>query len=129
MGEDIVSIFNIWREGRGGVMRKEFEDAMTRMKGANGAARAAFLNNVSQTCSEVNAFYASASGPERKAFLKQARESSRQMWASGDWPSALGLAIALLNAESRFVPGDDAAYVRIQTHRIIKEAATLIARH
>jgi hypothetical protein len=44
------------------------------------------------------------------------------MWNSGDWPSALGVGISCLNAESRFLPGADASYVKQGTDRIIKEA-------
>jgi hypothetical protein len=44
------------------------------------------------------------------------------MWARGDWPSALGLGISCLNAESHHVPGDDAAYVRSVTDQLIEEA-------
>lgn len=44
-----MSILDRWREARGNVMRKELEDAMARMRGANESARSAFFNNVDQT--------------------------------------------------------------------------------
>jgi hypothetical protein len=97
---------------------------MARMEGANDPAKSAFLNNVNQTLDEVINACTSASDLERKALLKQMKEASLQMWKSGDWPSALGLAISCLNAESRFVPGEDALYVRNATDRIIQEAKT-----
>jgi hypothetical protein len=118
-----VGILDMWREARGAVLRKEYEDVMARMRDANPPAKAAFLNNVHQTIDHVIGFYSSASVPGRKAFLKKMRKASLKMWHSGDRPSALGLGISCLNAESRFVPGDDASYVKLETGRIIKEAA------
>ena len=44
------------------------------------------------------------------------------MWRQGAWPSALGFEIMCFNVESRFLPGADAAYVKAQTDKIIKEA-------
>jgi hypothetical protein len=117
-----VGILDMWREARGAVLRKEYEDTMARMRDANAPAKAAFLNNIHQTIDHVVDTYSSASKVERKAFLAQARKSCLEMWNSGDWPSSLGLAVSCLHAESRFVPGDDAAYVRRETSRLIKEA-------
>ena len=45
------------------------------------------------------------------------------MWNSGDWPSALGLCISCLNIESEYLPGEDAAYVKTETDKIIEQAA------
>src|ERR1035437_1172517 len=123
LGGMTVGILDMWREAHGAVLRKEYEDVMARMRDANPPAKAAFLNNVHQTIDHVIGFYSSASVPGRKAFLKKMREASLKMWNSGDWPSALGLGISCLNTESRFVSGDDASYVKLETDRIIKEAA------
>jgi len=117
-----VGILQMWREARGGVLRREYEDAMARMCDANPAARSAFLNNIHQTIYVIE-FYSSASKSERKAFLKEMRKAGIDMWNSGDWPSALGLGISCLNAQCRFVPGDDAVYVKLETDRLINEAA------
>ena len=58
----------MWREARGSVLRKEYEDAMARMRDANRQARSAFLNNIHQTVDEVVASYSAASpAPERIA--------------------------------------------------------------
>lgn len=118
-----MGILDMWRQARGAVLRREYDDAMFRMRDANDSARAAFLNNLAQTIDSVVATYSSASKSERKALLKQMRDVARDMWASGDWPSALGLGISCLNAESRFIPGADAAYVKFETDRLIKEAS------
>lgn len=120
--ESKMSILRLWREARGRVLRKEYEDVIARMRNANQSSRSAFLNNIDQTAEEALAFYTSASNSERKAFLRRARKETTVMWNSGDWPSALGAAISCLNAESRFLPGEDAAYVKRETDRLIKEA-------
>ncbi len=128
MGGMAVGILDMRREARGAVLRKEFDDVMARMRNANPADRCAFLNNVHQTIDHVIGFYSSASVPRRKAFLKKMRRVSLETWNSGDWPSALGLGISCLNAESRFVPGEDAAYVKIETNRIVVEASEVVNR-
>jgi hypothetical protein len=113
---------------RGGILRQEFEDVMARVRHANPAARSAFLNNVHQTIDHVIGFYSSASVPRRKAFLEKMRKASLEKWNSGDWPSALGLGISCLNAESRFIPGEDAAHVKLETDRIVKAASEVVNR-
>jgi hypothetical protein len=121
-----VTIIDMLREARGAILRKEYEDVMARMREATPHARAAFLCKVHQTIDHMIGFYSSASVPARKAFLKKMRKAAAKMWATGDWPSALGLGISCLNAESRFVLGDDASYVKIKTDCIIKEAADAV---
>jgi hypothetical protein len=86
----------MWREARGAVLRREYEDVMALMKGANEVAYSGFLNNINQTIDEVNDAYAAASTSGRKALLVELRNS------------ALGLGISPLHAQSRFVLGDDA---------------------
>jgi hypothetical protein len=117
-----VGLLNLWRQARGSVLRKEYDDVVARMDGANEHARAAFLNNIAQTVDHVVQTYTAASPAERKRFMKAVNDKAREMWVSGDWPSALGLGISCLNAESRFVAGAAAAYVRAQTERLINEA-------
>ena len=81
------------------------------------------MNNIVQTKDTVCEAYAAAEKVERKAILKEMRNAMREMWASGDWPSALGLGISCLHAESLFTPGEDAAYVKLETGRLIQEAS------
>jgi hypothetical protein len=123
-----VSIMNKRHQARGGILRKEFEDVMARVRGASPAARSAFLINVHQTIDHVIGFYSSASVPGRKAFLEKMRKASLEKWTRGDWPSALGLGISCLNAESRFIPGEDAAHVKLETDRIVKQASEVVNR-
>jgi hypothetical protein len=111
------------REARGAVLRREYEDVMARIRDAEPSAKAAFLNKVHHTIDHVIGFYSFATVLGRKAFLRKMRKASLELWRGGDWPSALGLGISCLNAESRFVLGEDASYVKSQTDRVIKEAA------
>ena len=122
-----MAILSMWREARGAVLRKEYEDTMARMQDANRHAMFAFHNNIDQTIDEVVKSYSAASKSERKARLKESRKAARELWASGDWPSALGYGISLMNAESRFLPGDDAAYVKAETDRLVKEARSALS--
>ena len=111
-----------WREARGIQMREMYNDAIARMRDANLLASPAFLNHVNHTIQELAARYEPASKSKRKTLLRLARKNAAAVWNKGDLPSAISLAIACLNAESHFVPGDDAAYVRLETDRLIREA-------
>jgi len=117
-----MGILNLWREDRGNVLRKQFDDLKQRMDAADADAKLACFNCIKSTANDVSGGYADASSADRKQILRHAAKVSRQLWDRGDWPQALGLGIIMLNAESRFVPGDDAAYVRAATDALIKEA-------
>jgi len=54
--------------------------------------------------------------------LKEIREVSRELWNAGDRPQALAFGVIMLNIESQFTPGDDAAFVKAATEALIKEA-------
>lgn len=109
------------------VMRQQLGDILSRMHAANEPALHAVYNNVEQTIEPLREAYQPATPRERKAILKQCRKSVSEMWDRGDWPSALGLGISVLNIESEFVPGNDAAYVRAETQKVIAEAAAYFA--
>lgn len=117
-----MSILSRWREARGAVMRQEYEDIMARMKDANKYAKKGFFNNISQTADGTIEYYSSASPSEKKTMLRGARKEADELWRTDFWPEALGVGIVFLNAESRFVPGDEATYVRRETQRIIDDS-------
>lgn len=123
-----MGILDMWREARGDVMRQQYEDVMRRIRVATPHAQYAFFNNVEQTIESLKEAYGAASKRERKALLEECRKSANQMWDSGDWPSSLGLVISCLNVESEYVPGKDAAYVKAETEKVIKEAAEFFAK-
>lgn len=117
-----MGIIDMWREARGAVLRREFDDAMARMRNANESARRAFLNNLEQTIDPILEEYTPASRRDRKKLSKLCRHEATTMWNQGDWPSALGLAVSCLNVESRFLPGADAAYVKAESDKLLAEA-------
>src|SRR6266849_1460108 len=112
-----MGILTRWREGRGTQMREEYKDAIARMRKANLTASSVFLDHVNRTIQELAALYEPASKSRRKTLLRLTRKNAATVWDNGDLPSAISLTIACLSAESRFVPGDDAAYVRLETER------------
>src|SRR6266699_6551874 len=77
-GEPVMGLFDMWREARGNVMRKEFEDVMGRIRTANDPSRRAFFNNVEQTIEPLRAAHGTASPNERKAILKQCKRSGNE---------------------------------------------------
>lgn len=117
-----MGLFRMWREARGNVMRKEFDDIRARIQTANEPARRAFFNNLLATIEDVQAAYDIGSDAERKKLLRECKKAAHEMWNRGDWPSSLGLATSCLLAESKYVPGEDAAYVNSETAKVIHEA-------
>jgi len=67
--------------------------------------------------------YKLASPDDRERILKEVRAVSRQLWEAGNRPQALALGVIMLNIESQFLPGDDAAFVKAATDDLIKEAS------
>jgi hypothetical protein len=126
--EGVMGLFDMWRQARGTVMRKELDDVMARVRAANPHALSAFYNNVEQTIEPLRGAYRPGSTAERKAILKECHRSATEMWNSGDWPSALGLGISALNIESEYVPGKDAAYVKAETDKIIQQATAFFEK-
>jgi hypothetical protein len=66
--------------------------------------------------------YKLASPDDRERILGEVRAVSRQLWEAGNRPQALALGVIMLNIESQFLPGDDAAFVKAATDALIKEA-------
>jgi hypothetical protein len=118
----------MWREARGSVLRQQFDDVMMRIKGANYPAMRGFYGNIEGTIEELREAYNAASSSEHKAILEHCRKSMHQMWNRGDWPSVLGLSISCLNIESEHLPGEDAAYVKRETDKVIAEASAFLEK-
>ncbi|WP_325633903.1 hypothetical protein [Bradyrhizobium sp.] len=70
----------------------------------------------------MNDGYGIASPVDRERILKEVRAVSRQLWEAGNRPQALALGVIMLNIESQFLGGDDAAFVKAATDALIKEA-------
>lgn len=123
-----MGIFDLWREARGNVMRKELADVRARLRNANEPALRGFYGRVEEI-ENIREVYRAARDTERKQLLKEARKSSSQMWDQGYWPQALAVAICCLNAEAEFVPGDDAAYVKAETDKMVVDAEEFFKTH
>ena len=87
-------------------------------------ARSACFNFISSTFNSVGDAYELASIADRERMLKAVLELSRKLWNEGNRPQALALGVIMLNIESRFVTGDDAAFVKAETDALIKEASS-----
>jgi len=95
-----MGIWNVWRETRATVMRKEFEDAIAKTPGVSTPARFAFLNHVTQTHGAMLKLYSAATPSERRAILRCAKKAAMSMWRQGAWP-AIGLEVASLLVSQR----------------------------
>jgi len=118
----------VWQEARGNVLRQQLDDTMMRIKGANYPAMQGFYGNIEGTIEELREAYKRACSSERKEILEHCRKSMHRMWNQGDWPSVLGLSISCLNIESEHLPGEDAAYVKRETDKIIAEASAFLEK-
>jgi hypothetical protein len=113
---------HLWREARGSVLKQQCNDLISWIEAANDHARRDIDNNIDQSIDEIRDSYLAATSPGRKMILRYLKAKAKVLTARGDWPSAYGLGIIALNLESRFVPGDDATYVKAQTEAVIKRA-------
>jgi hypothetical protein len=113
----------LWkREARGNVLRREFDDLKRRINAADQMQKSAFFEFTRSTFGPVSESYAVASSGDRQRILREIREVSRQLWDAGNRPQALSLGVILLNIESEFAPGDDAAHVKAATDALIRKA-------
>ena len=106
---------------RGNVLREQYDDIKRRIDALNVEQKSACFNHIKSTYGPLNEGYALASGGDQERILKEVRDVSRQLWSAGNRPQALALGVIMLNIESQFVPGDDAAFVKLATDTLIKE--------
>jgi hypothetical protein len=107
---------------RGSVLRREYEDLRRRIDTADATSKSACSNQIRSTYGPVSDGYRLASPIDRERILTEVRGVSRQLWEAGNRPQALALGIIMLNIESQFLDGDDAAFVKAATDVLIKEA-------
>lgn len=117
-----MGLWGMLTGGRGASMRKEYEDAKARMKDANAYELRGYYSNIQATWEHAVEFYANASSTERKEFMTGIRGEVQNMWQRGMWPQAVGAIISVLHAESAFVEGEDAAFVKREAAKIIADA-------
>jgi len=111
-------------EARGTVLRRQYDDLRLRIDAADMPARSACFNYISSTFNSISDAYELASSADRERMLKAILEFTLKLWTDGNRPQALALGVIVLNIESRFVGGDDAAFVRAETDALIKEASS-----
>src|SRR5579872_3462870 len=111
-------------EPRGTVLRRQYDDLRRRIDAASTPARSACLNFISSTFSSIGDAYEMASSADRERMLNEVLGFSRKLWNEGSRPQALALGVIVLNIESRFVAGDDAAFVKAETDALIEQART-----
>lgn len=111
-------------EGRGAVLRNQYDDLRRRIDAADTSARSICFKYISATFNSVSDAYELASSADRERMLKAVLEVSRKLWEEGNRPQSLALGVIMLNIESRFVAGDDATFVKARTDALIKQASS-----
>jgi hypothetical protein len=118
-----MRIPSLWkRKVRGSDLREEYNDLKWRIDAADIMSKSACFNHIKSTFGQATEGYALAIGADRERILNQIREVSRQLWDAGNRPQALALGVIMLNIESEFAPGNDAAFVKAATDALINEA-------
>jgi hypothetical protein len=117
-----MKIPGLWsREARGNTLREEYDDLKRRIDAADVMSRSACFNHIRSTFGPVSEGYALASSGDRERILREVREVSRKLWEAGNRPQALALGVTMLNIESQFMPGEEAAFVKAATDALMKE--------
>ena len=120
-----MGIGQLWQEARGNVMRKRWERLKRRIDTAEHSAKMACFKYINWRVDPLSNRYASSSSADRKRIRRQATKVWNQLAEAGDWPSALGLGVMILNMETRYLPGDDAAFVNRASNALIEEARSV----
>ena len=116
-----MGILDMWKEARGAVLKRDYEEIVTRMRDSNSTTRKAYLSKFREITKEYLPFYEAASPTDRKRFLKEMRAASVDLWNDGFWPQAVGIGAAIIHIESCFTPGDDAAQVKAATAELFEQ--------
>ncbi len=120
-----MSIVGLWQEARGNVLRKRWDKLKCGIDAADYSAKSACLGYIRTRSSSLDRLYARSSRVDQKRICKRVAEESLRFSKAGDWPSACGLYVMMLNIESRYLPGSDAACVKVETDALIKEATAV----
>jgi hypothetical protein len=120
-----MSIVNLWQEARGNVLRKKWDKLKCGIGAADFSAKSACLGYIKTRSESLGRLYARSSNTDQKRIYKRVAKESLRFSKAGDWPSACGLYVMMLNIESRYLPGSDAACVKVETDALIKEASAI----
>jgi hypothetical protein len=120
-----MSMLDLWREARGKVLRKRWNGLMQVVERIDGQGRGTCLDYIRSRFDPLNMRYTNSSRAERKRIFRHAVKVSQQLAGSGNWPSALGLRIMIMNLTVRDLPGSDAGYVKLASDALIAESRGL----
>ena len=120
-----MGILNFWQEARGNVLRQRWVRLNQRINSIDDNARASCLDYIKWRFDPLSNRFARSSEADRTRIRKRAAQMSRELIGSGNWPSALGLAVMMMNIEVRSLPGNDAAFVKSASDALIAEARGL----
>jgi hypothetical protein len=120
-----MGIVNLWQEARGNVLRKKWDKLKRRIDAADFSAKSACLGYIKTRSESFGRLYARSSSADKKRICKRVAKESLRFLKAGDWPSACGLYVMMLNIESRYLPGSDAACVKVETDALIEEASAI----
>jgi hypothetical protein len=123
-----MGMLNLWREARGRVLRDRWDGLTQHFERVDDRARAACLDYIKSRFDPLNTSYSVSSSAERKRISLQEAKVSQQLAGSGDWPSALGLRIMIMNLTVRDLPGRDAFFVKLASDALIHESLGLSSR-
>ena len=107
------------------VLRERWERLKRQIDTAEHPIKAACLKYIRWRVDPLSKRYASSSRADRKRIRRQATKVWNQLADAGDWPSALGLGVMLMNMETRYLPGDDAEFVKMASDALITEARSI----
>jgi hypothetical protein len=114
-----MGMVNLWREARGKVLRKRWDQLMQQVERIDDGTWAACSDYIRSGFDSLNKQHSDASGAERKRISKRADKLSQQLVGAGDLPSALGLRIMTMNFAVRDLPGHDAFFVKLASSVMI----------
>lgn len=120
-----MGIVNLLQEARGNVLRKKWDKLKYAIEAADFPAKSACLGYIKTRSESFGRLYARSSSADQKRIYNRVAKESLRFSKAGDWPSACGLYVMMLNMESRYLPGTDAACVKVETDALIKEASAI----
>jgi hypothetical protein len=120
-----MGMLDLWREAHGKVLRKRWDGLMRQVERIDDRGRGACLEYIQSRFDPLNVRYTNSSGADRKRIFQHAAKVSQQLAGAGNWPSALGLHIMMMNLTVRDLPGADARFIKLASEALIAESRGL----
>jgi hypothetical protein len=103
----------------GNLLREQYDDLRRHIDAMNVEQMSVCSDYIKLNRGPVCDGYTLASDGDRERIVKEIREVCRQLWSAGNEPQAMALGVILLNVESQFASGDEAAFVKTATDDLI----------